>query len=273
MDESSNSLVRKSLANFNRFILLCFLISIESTDSCKEAVEFTARQRRMQTPPLYNPAKAEEMPLPNILPPVLANADELIEQALSIPCLVVIEQNPNIVAARTDDEEQHDNNNDGDNEALFEPLIQYETENQEVELDPLALFKQEPIDPLHDDDIDEIANDIICTEEAVNDVAEADNQDVNQTALENSVQNDGFEDENNENNAEGENNDVREEFVFEKFNEELSIAVGEMPLPILVGLQLKTNDDFSGKMCFVEFVSVFASKRLKYETIIKSFES
>lgn len=223
----------------------------------------------MRTPPLYNPARAEEMPLPNILPPAEINADELlIEQARSNQCLVVIEQNPNIVVAQSDDEEPYDNGIDGDNEALFEPLIHDGTENQEFELDPLALIKEEPLEPVHDDDIDEIANGIICFVEAENDIAEASNQTFNQADLVNNVREDSIcADEavndiagtSNQiflgNNAQDENNDVRDEVVFEKLNEEVSISVGEMPLPFFVGLQLKSNDDFSGKMRFVEFAS------------------
>lgn len=233
-------------------VLFHFVISTDSTDSFEEAVEFKARQRRMGTPPLYNPARAEERPLPNILPPVQANAAELIEQARIIPCVVVIEQNPNIVAAQTGDENQHDNGINGENDALFEPLIENEIENQEFEPDPLALIKEEPLEPVHDDDIDEIANDIICADDYI---SESDSDGVNQAVFRNNVQKDEIREENN---AQDENSNVREEVVFEKFNEDVSISVGEIPLPIFVGLQLKTNDDFSGKMRFVEFVSLFA---------------
>lgn len=59
------------------------------TDSYEEAIEFTARHRRMRTPPLYNPARAGEMPLPNILPPAQINANELLfGKARSIQCVV-----------------------------------------------------------------------------------------------------------------------------------------------------------------------------------------
>lgn len=209
----------------------------------------------METPPLYNPAREEERPLPNILPPAPVNAVKLIEQARVIPCFVVVEQNVSIAAFRIDDKEQQNDGVNGDNQESFEPLIENVNENQEFENDPLALIKEEPLEPVHDDDIDEIANDIIYTEDAGNDTAESENQDVNQATLEKNIQNDEIRDEES---AENENNDVHEPVVFEKFNEDVSIPVGEMPLPIFVGLQLKTSDDFSGNIRFVEFVSLFA---------------
>lgn len=188
----------------------------------------------MRTPPLYNPARENERPLPDILPPSEKISNESYERPID------------------DDEGQSEHS------VLFEPLIEIEAENQELDdaIDPLALIKSEPLDPIHDEDIDEIAKDIICTENNVDNIVENSDDGVHDDQAEHACHVDVEKDV--ENDAESTSNGARDEVVFESLDEEVSVSVGEMPIPIFVGLQLKTNDEFSGKMNFVEMVRRFA---------------
>lgn len=233
----------------------------------------------MRTPPLYNPARENEPPLPNILPPARNIAIELIEQPiievvngdegqneLSALFEPLTELEPPAQNITNELNEQPlievANGDGGQNElcgALFEPFIE-EPVNQELNdaIDPLALIKSEALDPIHEENIDEIANDIIRTEdvvEAANDGVQVDNVLSNIIAQNENDVEQGRHAVDAVDNAETTNHS--DEVVFEPFNEENSISVGEMPIPFFVGLQLKTNDEFSGKMHFVELVRRF----------------
>lgn len=189
----------------------------------------------MRTPPVYNPARENQRPLPDILPPAQNIANELLEQPID-----------DVVNG---DEIQKDHF------ALFEPLIEMDTENQELDaIDPLALMKFEPLEPIHNEDIDEIANGIIRPENNIENIVEASNDKVPGDEAEHSCHAVDVE-----NHDEATSHGVCNEVVYEPFDEEISISIGEMPIPFFVGLQLKTNDEFSGKMNFVELV-----RRLAY---------
>lgn len=236
-----------------------------------------------------------------VLPPNSHNhAQELIGQggnqsiannneenfALPIPNIAVepefvAQQNSSIVATQTTNEENRFQGNE-------EPLIDEESENEEFDapIDPLSLIKYEALEPIHDDDIDEVANNIISNENIVvagNDTHENGDESTNSAVGDGNnaetINNFVRDDENgnrsansyarnengdgslnkvadNGNAAETINNLVRDDVEYERWDDDVYISVGDIPLPYIPNLQLKTNDGFSGSLPFVEFVSI-----------------
>lgn len=206
--------------------------------------------------------------------------------ALPIPNIAVepefvAQQNSSIVATQTTDEENRFQGNE-------EPLIDEESANEEFDapIDPLSLIKHEALEPIHDEDIDDVANIIISNENifvAGNDMHDNGDESTNSAVgdgnnaetINNLVRDDengnqsansyaGNENGNGSSNivaddgnvAETIDNLARDYVEYERWDDDVFISVGDMPLPYIPNLQLKTNDEFSGSLPFVEFVSI-----------------
>lgn len=202
------------------------------TDTHQKAIEYVGRQRIVRTPPAYNPARINELPIPNIIPPCRNLAIEFgFNEAMINPVVTierlnegcvgnvqpgnnddgdefdglpleenVVETIENVASARVSDGQNHQN------ELIDEPLI-YDDLVDQKSLDPLAIIKKEL--PFHDEDIVEFVDDI-----------------------------------------------MHEEVEYQRIDDDMSIFVdGDFPLPYINTVQLKENDEFSGNRPFFEFVS------------------
>lgn len=193
------------------------------SDTHQEAIEFVERQRIARTPPVYNPARINEQPIPNIIP-CRNLANEFGNAAIMHP-VARIEQSNDAQFVGVDDGDEFDvvpfaettvetienvmssQVSDGQNDkTIDEPLINEHSVTQNL-LDPLALIKKEL--PFHDENIAEFVGDI-----------------------------------------------MNENVEYQRIDDDVSIFVdGEFPLPYINTVQLKENDEFSGNRPFFEFVS------------------
>lgn len=196
------------------------------TDTPQQATEYVARQRIVRTPPPYNPARINELPIPNIIPPCRNLAIEFDNEALISPVVRIERLNDGCAG-----NDQPGNNDDGDefdevpleentvenvenvaaqnyqNDLAFDEQLIDDDLVEQNSLDPLAIIKKEL--PFHDEDIVEFVDDI-----------------------------------------------MHEVVEYQRIDDDMSIFVdGEFPLPLINTVQLKENDEFSGNRPFFEFVS------------------
>lgn len=202
------------------------------SDTYQQATEHVERQRIMRTPPVYNPARINELPIPNINPHCRNLAIEFDNEAMINPIVMIerlndvcvgnVHRDNNDYVDESNDVESEENNvesgekvaslrvSDGNNHqhdmSFDEPLIDEDLIDQES-FDPLAIIKKEL--PFHDENISEFVNDI-----------------------------------------------MHEEVEYQRIDDDVSIFVdGDFPLPYINTVQLKENDEFSGNQPFFEFVS------------------
>lgn len=223
-------------------------------DTLQEANEFVEHRKRLrsQLPAVYSLAKANELPLPNILQPGRNEiANEPVNEQLSDDSNessentvdfdendddIDFEQSNNI---SINEHEIQPNQNAGEqsgfnNEEIQEPLIEEQVMDQaqsEVS-DPLATIKAEA-DLIHNEDISEIADGIIHNNEED----------------ESEITDDTIRD--------------HEENEYERIDEDVSIRIGGEFLPFISTVELKTNDAFSGNRPFFEFVSKIFKENLR----------
>lgn len=79
------------------------------SDTYQQATEHVERQRIMRTPPVYNPARINELTIPNINPPCRNLAIEFDNEAMINP-IVIIERLIVVCVGNA----QRDNNDYGD---------------------------------------------------------------------------------------------------------------------------------------------------------------
>lgn len=205
-------------------------------DTYHQANEYVERQRIARTPPIYNPARINELPIPSIIPPCRNLTIEFDNEAVMNPVVRIerlnngsveniqpgiefdevpfednaIETGENMASPWVPDSENHENDT-----AFDEPLIDEDLVDQES-LDPLAIIKKEL--PFPDENIAEFVDDI-----------------------------------------------MHEEVEYERIDDDMSIFVGgEFPLPYINTVQLKENDEFSGNRPFFEFVSKHSEVLIYY---------
>lgn len=105
-----------------------------------------ATNRRPTEPPVYNEARVNEQPLPNILPPIL-------EQMPNVSMIEPLNNDQSIDNLFADDE--HD-----------EPLMMVPTTSDlsDAPIDPLALVIKEELEPLHTEDIQAVVEELLHEE-------------------------------------------------------------------------------------------------------------
>lgn len=193
-------------------------------DTCVDAVQYAGKRRPVE-PPVYNEAKVLELPLPIIVPlhheqaPINISSvgNHETEQPLEDGLYVALQNNVEQLQSNGNNSQMNSDDNNADASVLVEEYDEPLMNQPSTS----GICSDQPIDPLA----------MIIKEE--------------------------LEPMHDENIKIAADDLIREEIEFEQLNDDVSIYIdGEIPLPMMnMDLQLKKDDQLSGKLLFLEHVS------------------